>query len=167
MEQVSRFSYLGCEVTFLDNKDLTNKLNKFRYICGTIQKCLKNRTRKDTRLKFYKTMAVPVVLYGSETWVLSKREQTRLQAAEMKFLRAVKGCTLEDRNRNEDIRNELGIFSLDEKRKTYKRNWCNHLERMENERLPRVAREYEPGGQRSVGRPRRRWFPEQAVLPNP
>jgi hypothetical protein len=39
----------------------------------------------------------------------------RIQAAEMKYLRTVKGCTRTDQIRNEDIRNELGISPLSEK----------------------------------------------------
>jgi hypothetical protein len=38
-------------------------------------------------------MAVPVLLYGSETWALRKGDWNRIQAAEMKYLRTVKGCT--------------------------------------------------------------------------
>jgi hypothetical protein len=34
--------------------------------------------------------------------------QNRIQAAGMKYLRTVKGCTRLDQLRNEDIRNELG-----------------------------------------------------------
>jgi hypothetical protein len=41
----------------------------------------------------YKIMAVPVRLYGSETWTPRKRDWNRIQAAEMKYLRTVKGCT--------------------------------------------------------------------------
>jgi hypothetical protein len=36
-------------------------------------------------------MAVPVLLYGSETWTLRKRYWNRIQAAGMKYLRKVKG----------------------------------------------------------------------------
>jgi hypothetical protein len=39
----------------------------------------------------------------------------RIQAAEMKYLRTVKGCTRLDKIRNEDIRNELCISPLSEK----------------------------------------------------
>lgn len=53
-------------------------------------------------------MAVPVVLYGSETWVLSKREKNRIRASEMRFLKAVKVCTREVRLKNKDVRRELG-----------------------------------------------------------
>jgi hypothetical protein len=40
---------------------------------------------------------------------------SRIQTAEVKYLRTVKGCTRLDQIRNEDIRNELGISPLSEK----------------------------------------------------
>jgi hypothetical protein len=49
-------------------------------------------------------MAVPVLLYGSETWKLRKRDWNRIPAAEMKYLRTVKGCTGLDQIRNEDMK---------------------------------------------------------------
>jgi hypothetical protein len=45
-------------------------------------------------------MAVPVILYGSETWTLRKRDWNRIQAAEMKYLITVKGCASLDQVRN-------------------------------------------------------------------
>jgi hypothetical protein len=57
-------------------------------------------------------MSVPVLLYDIERWTLRKRDWNRIQAAEMKYLRTVKGCTRLDQIRNEDIRNELGISAL-------------------------------------------------------
>jgi hypothetical protein len=54
-------------------------------------------------------VAGPVALYGSETWTLKKRDWNRIQAAEMKYLRTVKGCTRLDQIRNVGVRNELGI----------------------------------------------------------
>jgi hypothetical protein len=58
---------------------------------------------------------IPGPLYGSETWTLRKRDWNIIQAAEMKYLRTVKGCTRLYQIRNEDIRNELGISPLSEK----------------------------------------------------
>jgi hypothetical protein len=54
-------------------------------------------------------MANLVLLYGCETWTLKKRDWNRIQAAEMKYLRTVKGCTKIDELRNVVIQNELGI----------------------------------------------------------
>jgi hypothetical protein len=54
-------------------------------------------------------MVVPVRLYGSETWTPRERERerdwNRIKAAEMKYLRTVKGCIRLDQIRNEDTRN--------------------------------------------------------------
>jgi hypothetical protein len=40
----------------------------------TVAATLKKKTRKETDLKFYKIMAVPVLLYGRETRTLRERE---------------------------------------------------------------------------------------------
>ena len=48
-------------------------------------------------MKIYKTVAMLTLLYGSESGVFTKRQETHMQAVEMKFLRAVKGCRRADR----------------------------------------------------------------------
>jgi hypothetical protein len=77
-------------------------------------------------------MAVPVLLYGRETWTLRKRDWSRIQKAEMKYLRTDKGSTSLDQIRNEDKRNELGISPLGEKIIEYRNKWKAHLQRMEH-----------------------------------
>jgi len=62
------------------------------------------KTRTDTQMKFHKVVARPTLLYGSETWVTKKRDMTRLEAAEMRFLRSVKEYTRLDKTRSEVIR---------------------------------------------------------------
>jgi hypothetical protein len=48
--------------------------------------------------------ARPTLLYGSDTWVTTKRDKNRLEAAEMRFVRGVKLYTRSDKIRNETIR---------------------------------------------------------------
>jgi hypothetical protein len=109
---VRHFNYLGCDISYEKDNDVVNKLAKFRNVCGTIKK------RKDKRFKFYKTIAVPILIYGSEAWVLSKREESKIQPSEMLFLRSVKGCSRIDRikmityNRNEDDPDDGGSKDL-------------------------------------------------------
>ena len=71
-------------------------------LCGTIREHLK-KTGTDSQMKFYKVVARPTLLYGSETWVTTERDVTRLEAAEMRFLRSVKGYTRLDKIRSEVI----------------------------------------------------------------
>ena len=75
----------------------------------------------------------------------------------MRFLRSVKGYTRLDKIRSEVIRKELKIPGIQEVRHKYKQNWINHLERMDNTRLPKHAVIYKPRGKRDRGRPRKRW----------
>jgi hypothetical protein len=42
---------------------------------------------KKTRIKLYNTLALPVLLYGSETWTVKARDARRITAAEVKYIR--------------------------------------------------------------------------------
>jgi hypothetical protein len=64
---------------------------------------------------------------------------TALEAAEMRFLRSVKGYIRLDKIRNEIIRKELEISGIQEVSIKHKQNWINHLERMDNTRLQKHA----------------------------
>jgi hypothetical protein len=114
------------------------KINRFQRTCSTIRKYLKE-THTDTQLKFYKVVARPVLLYGSETWVTTKRDMTHLKVAEMCFLSSVKGYTRLDKIRSEIIRKEPEIPGIQDARTKYKQNWINYLDRMDKNRLPKHA----------------------------
>jgi hypothetical protein len=73
-------------------------------MCSTINGTLKNKTRTETQIKFYKVMAVSAGLYGSENWVPTEKDKSRIQAAEMRFLRSTMGVRRRDRLTNEAIR---------------------------------------------------------------
>lgn len=166
LEQVSHFNYLGCDVTYGYSKDIQTKINRFSHVCGTISRYIKNKTRKETQIKLYKTVAVPTLLYGSETQVTKKKEESRIQAKEMKFLRRVKSCIRQDRLRNHDIQGELSIFSLNDRIRNNRRRQTEHLEITGSERLPLKVRNYKCQGRRDRRRPRKRWVPYQANQPN-
>ena len=46
---------------------------------------------KKLKIKIYRTIILPVVLYGCETWSLTLREERRLRAFENRVLRSVFG----------------------------------------------------------------------------
>jgi hypothetical protein len=87
--------------------DINVKLQRFQQLCGTIKRALAGKVRKETLLRFYKIMAIPTLLYGSECWTLTKRQKSTLEAEEMRFLRSVAGYPLIDYRHNEDIREEV------------------------------------------------------------
>ena len=53
--------------------------------------CLPSLLSKKLQIKIYRTIILPVVLYGCETWSLTLREKRRLRVFENRVLRRVFG----------------------------------------------------------------------------
>ena len=119
--------------------------------------CSRKKSWINKFTSIYTVVARPALHYGSETWVTTKRDTIRLEAAELRFLRSVKWYTRLDKTRSEIIRKELEIPGIQDVITNYKQNWINHLERMDNNRLPKHALNYKPRGRRVRGRPRKWW----------
>ena len=47
------------------------------------------------------------------------------------------GYTLLDKKRSSDIREQLGIFNVNDKLTQYKTNWREHIQRMDDNRQPK------------------------------
>jgi len=71
-------------------------------------------------MKFYKAVARPSLLYGSETWVTTQRDMTGLETAQMRFVRSVTGYTRLDKIRSEVIGKDLEISGIQDVRLKYK-----------------------------------------------
>jgi hypothetical protein len=108
--------------------------------------------KKHKRIKVYKTLARPILTYGSEAWTICKSDRTRITAKEMKFLRETAGYTKLDKKRNTEILRELKINSVPEHIDQYRNNWQQHVRRMDRSRVPRQMMTYRPKGKRWLGR---------------
>jgi hypothetical protein len=53
--------------------------------------CLLVCCQKNLKIRIYKTIILPVVLYGCETWYLTLREEYRLNVFENRVLRRIFG----------------------------------------------------------------------------
>jgi hypothetical protein len=85
---------------------------------------------KRTRIKLYNTLALPVLLYGSETWTVKARDASRISAAEMKYMRRTAGYTWTDYKTNTQIAKELKITPILDKLLEYKRKWIQDVNRI-------------------------------------
>jgi hypothetical protein len=85
--------------------------------------------------------------YGSETWVvLNERDKQCLEVAQMRFLRPLLVYTKLDRQRNVDIRERLKVQNIVEEILTYQKNFKEHVERMQDGVLPKLALKCQPVG---------------------
>jgi len=55
---------------------------------------------KETELRIHNFTAKAALKFGSKAWILKKREEQRLEAAQMKFLRRLLGAAKLDKEKN-------------------------------------------------------------------
>jgi hypothetical protein len=93
-ENVSQYKYLGTTVTNqnLIQEEIKRRLNSGNVCCHSVQNLLSSRLlSKHLKIRIYKTIILPVVLYGCETWSRILREEHRLRVLENMMLRKIFG----------------------------------------------------------------------------
>ena len=112
---------------------------------------------KETKLRIHNITAKAALKFGSEACVLKEREEQRLEAAQIKFLRHLLGITKLDKEKNQCIREKTGAQNIVKEIKQYQKKWLQHVQRMDTNRLTRQALKYRPEGRWNIERPKKRW----------
>jgi hypothetical protein len=89
-ENVSQFKYLGTTVTNRNfmQEEIMRRLNYGNACYHSFQNHLSSRLlSKNVKIRIYKTIILPVVLYGCETWSLILRDEQRHRVFENYVLR--------------------------------------------------------------------------------
>jgi hypothetical protein len=113
-------------------------------------------------IKVYKTVILPVVLYGCETWSVTLMEGQRFRVFENRVLRRIFG------HKRDEVRGEWRRIHNEELNVLYlppniirvisrRMRWTKHAARMGERRGVYRILVGIPEGRRSLGRPRRRW----------
>jgi hypothetical protein len=88
----------------------------------------------------YKTIILPVVLYGCETWSLMLREEYRMRVFENRVLRRIFGPKRDEvtgewrKLHNEELHNLYSSLDIIRQIKSRRMRWAGHVARMEEER---------------------------------
>ena len=130
----------------------------------SVQNLLSSRLlSKNLKIKIYRTIILPVVLYGCETWSLTLREECRLRVFENRVLRRVfrpkRGeVTGEWRKlHNEKLRDLYSLPNIVRVVKSRRMRWVGHVAHMGEGRGVHRVLVGKPEGNRPLGRSRRRW----------
>ena len=88
----------------------------------------------NVKTKIYKTVYLPTLLYGSETWVMLRKHKSRVAFSELKYLNRLEGKARKDRIRNTTIIESLKMSSIVEEIEKRNFKWYGHLIRTNNQR---------------------------------
>jgi hypothetical protein len=92
-------------------------------------KCLSSRLKsKQLKIKIYKTVILPAVLYGCETWSLTLRKEHRLRVSENRVLRILGPKREEDGSwrklHNDELHSSPNIVRAIKSRRM---RWAGHV----------------------------------------
>ena len=118
---------------------------------------------KNLKTKIYRTIILPVVLFGCEAWSLTAREERKLRVFENMVLRRIFGPRRDEvtgewrRLHNEELNGLYTSPNIVRMIKSRRIRWAGHVARMGEERGAYRVLEGKPEGKRPLGRPRHRW----------
>jgi len=93
-ERVQDFKYLGTTLTNQNSmsEEIKSRLKSGNACCHSVQNLLSSSLLpKNIKMKIYRTIILPVVLYGCETWSITLKEERRLRVFEDRVLRRMFG----------------------------------------------------------------------------
>ena len=91
-ERVEEFKYLGTTLTNQNSiqEEIKSRLKSGNACYYSVQNLLSSRLlSRNLKIKIYRTIILPVVLYGCETWLLTLREDRKLRAFKNRVLRRI------------------------------------------------------------------------------
>ena len=139
IEQVTQFKYLGSILSSNNTVDaeVESRINKASQVFRSLSRLVwyQRKIKVSTKLKLFKAIIIPTLLYGSETWNVIQSHIQRLQVFTNRFLRIITGTSLWDKLRNTQLRCKSKIERVEVMIQRRRLQWLGHLEKMENARL--------------------------------
>jgi hypothetical protein len=118
---------------------------------------------RNVKVKIYKTIILPIVLYGCETWSLTLREEHRLRVFENRVLRRIFGPKRDEvtgewrKLHNGEVHNLYSSPDIIRQIKSRRMRGAGHVARVGEERKVYKGLVVRTEGKRQLERQRRRW----------
>ena len=106
LKMVSDYVYLGSYISSSE-KDFMTRKGMAWTACNALHKIWTSNLSRDFKLKIFKAAIEPILLYGSETWTLSKRLEKRLDGTYTRLLMRVQHLSWKNHPTKQLIYNNL------------------------------------------------------------
>ena len=160
IEDVDRFVYLGATVSKEGGgtEDIQNRVVKARGIFLRLKKIWNSHSiSRRTKVRLYKTLVKPVLMYGCETWKMNKCDENKIDVFQSRCLRRIFKIRWQERITNKEVLKMAEIENLSEDVRRRRWKFIGHVMRKEPNNDCRTALTWAPEGRRKRGRPRTTW----------
>ena len=156
------FTYLGSTLSGSANIDVevNNRIAKASAAFGRLRCKVWERDgiTFDTKLKVYRAIVMPTLLYGCETWTVYQRHARTLNRFHLNCLRKILRIRWQDKIPDTDVLSRSNMMSIHTILMKYQLRWSGHVIRMEDSRIPKQLLFSElHSGKRSRGAPKKRF----------
>lgn len=160
IEQVDKFQYLGSMVTKSGgtDEDIMQRIRKAKGAFAQLTPVWRsNKIRQKTKLRIFETNVKSVLLYGCQTWKVTKVLANKLQVIVNKCLRKIFKIHWPELITNDELMRRGNQDPINEVIKKRKYGWLGHTLRKQTTNISREALEWNPQGSRKRGRPKITW----------
>ncbi len=123
MEEVNEFKYLGsvmCKHGGTERGTRERALQG-RKVAGSLGRIMNGRSvSMEVKRDLRNTVIVPTLTYASETWAWNESQRSRVQAAEISYLRSACGVSRMNGMSNESVHKHFGMCHVGEGKKKTK-----------------------------------------------
>ena len=140
LENVPKFVYLGSTLSAAGLDDeISYRISRASSAFGRLDGRLwrHHNISSQTKVKVYNTCVLPSLLYGSEAWVLYRRQVRRLERFHQFSLRKILGINWKMAISDLEVLERSGSRSIESMILQRRLRWGGHLVRMSDERLPK------------------------------
>ena len=166
LKVVDKFTYLGSTLSRAVHIDdeITARIAKASVAFGRLRANVweRNGIKLDTKLKVYKAVLLPTLLYACETWTVYQRHAKRLNLLHLSCLRKLLKIKWQDKIPDTEVLTKAGMQSMHTVLKLAQLRWTGHVIRMPDARLPKKSFLWRTTGGKALSR-----WPEETLQRHP
>ena len=151
LEVVHDFKYLGSMMNDTDNDIKVRKGMTWR-ACNKMEKIWKTNLKRELKIRLLTSTVEAILLYGSETWSLSKKQEKELDGCYTRILRKVLNVSWKEHVTNKDLYGKL--LKITEKIRLRRLKLAGHCSRHPEEVAANLVLWVPDRNSRDRGRPK-------------
>ena len=113
--------------------------------------------QQKTKFRFFKSNVLSTLLYGAESWKMTKTISHKLEVFQNKCPRRILRIYWPQTISNYELRRRTGTEPITQQVRRKRWKWIGHVLRMPPAALPRVALRWTPDGRGKRSRPKETW----------